>query len=126
MKQWIILILSIVIVIASGLWEIKYLEDTSRYALTDINYSRNLIQNSNFDMAKEQVNDISNTWDNIKTVWSIFVDHEEIGSIEEGITTYKSYVELEASDEAIAAANELERIFKHVVDKQKLHVGNII
>ncbi len=126
MKQWIILILSFVIVIASGLWEIKYLEDTSRYALTDINYSRNLIQNSNFDMAKEQVNDISNTWDNIKTVWSIFVDHEEIGSIEEGITTYKSYVELEASDEAIAAANELERIFKHVVDKQKLHVGNII
>ena len=126
MKQWIILILSFVIVIASGLWEIKYLEDTSRYALTDINYYRNLIQNSNFDMAKEQVNDISNTWDNIKTVWSIFVDHEEIGSIEEGITTYKSYVELEASDEAIAAANELERIFKHVVDKQKLHVGNII
>ena len=126
MKQWIILILSFIIVIASGLWEIKYLEDTSRYALTDINYSRNLIQNSNFDMAKEQVNDISNTWDNIKTVWTIFVDHEEIGYIEEGITTYKSYVELEESDQAIVAANELERIFKHVVDKQKLHVGNII
>ncbi len=126
MKQWLILIVSLIVLILSGIWEINYLKNSSIYALSDLEYSRNLVENGNFTLANEQINSIDDSWKNIKTVWSIFIDHEEIGNIDERILDYKTCIELKDKDEAIKAAKELERIFKHVVEKQEIRVGNII
>lgn len=126
MKQWIILIISLLILFLSGIWEINYLKNSSIYALSDLEYSRNLVQNGNFNLANEQINSIDDSWKNIKNVWSIFVDHTEIGNIDERILKYKSCVELKDKDESIKAANELERIFRHVVEKYEIRVSNVI
>lgn len=126
MKQWVILILSIIIVVLAGLWEINYLEKTSRYALSDIEYSRNMIDNSNFEMAKSKLNDLSITWNNLKKVWSMFIEHHETEQIDEYIVKYMTYIELENKEEAIAASKELERVFRHIIEKQKISIDNVI
>lgn len=126
MKQWLILIVSLIILIFSGIWEINYLKNSSIYALSDLEYSRNLVENGNFTLANEQINSIDDSWKNIKSVWSIFIDHEEIGNIDERILDYKTCIELKDKEEAIKAAKELERIFRHVVEKQEIRVGNVI
>lgn len=126
MKQWIILIVSLLLLLVCGLWEVNYLDKTSLYALSDIEYSENLVENGNFKLAKEQLYSIDDSWNNIRRVWSIFIDHEEIGKIEERILAYKSNVEAEDKKEAIKAAKELKRIFNHVVNKQRMNVSNVI
>ncbi len=126
MKQWIILIVTLLLLLVCGLWEVNYLNKTSLYALSDIEYSENLVENGNFKLAKEQLNSIDDSWNSIRPVWSIFIDHDEIGKIEERILDFKSNVEAEDKEESIKAAKELKRIFNHVVNKQRVNVSNVI
>jgi hypothetical protein len=125
-KRLIILSVSILIIISAGLSEINYLDKTSRYVLSDLEYSKNLIENNNFESAKSGVDSLEETWGDIKTVWAIFVDHDEIGYIEERITAYKANIEQGKKEESLIASEELKRMFNHVVNKQRVRVENII
>lgn len=126
MKQWTILIVSIFILIIAGCWQIKYLEKTSIYTLSDIEYVKNTANNGNFEMTKEGIKNIKNTWDNIKPVWHIFIDSNEIDGVEETIEKIKSYADEENKEEVIVNANELDRTLNYIVSKQRIKLGNIL
>ena len=125
MKQWLILIISIAIIIFSGFYECKYLRETSQFLLSDIEYCKNAVENNNFDIAKNHIKEVYNTWDDVSNIWSIFVDHDEIGNIEEELLQFKLYIEEENKSESIVACKELERIILHSVEKQEVSVANV-
>lgn len=125
MKQWLVLIISIFIIIFSGIYEVKYLKETSNYLLSDIEYCRNAIENNNYNLANKHIENVYSTWENIDNIWSIFIDHDEIGNIEEELLQFKIYIEEENKSEAIVACKELKRIILHSVDKQELSVANV-
>lgn len=54
MKQWTILIISIFILIIAGCWQIRYLEKTAIYTLSDIEYVKNTASNGNFELTKKR------------------------------------------------------------------------
>ena len=110
MKQWIILIVCIILLLLTGMWQICYLEKTARYTLSDIEYVKNSAINENFDMAKEGIENVEKTWNSVKTVWHMFVDSSEVDKVEEHITQIKSYIDEEDKEEVIVNANELDRI----------------
>ena len=91
MKQWAILIISVIILLLAGFWQICYLEKTARYTLSDIEYVKNAAINGNFKLAKEGAENIEKTWNSIETVWHIFIDSNEIDRIEEHICNIKSF-----------------------------------
>ena len=95
MKQWIILIVCIILLLLTGMWQICYLEKTARYTLSDIEYVKNSAINENFDMAKEGIENVEKTWNSVKTVWHMFVDSSEVDKVEEHITQIKSYIDEE-------------------------------
>ena len=72
LKQVFILVISSAILIFSGLWEIKYIENSSRYLLSDIEYSKNALKNNNFELAKQHVKNLENTWESMKKTWKMF------------------------------------------------------
>lgn len=125
MKQWAILIISVIILLLAGFWQICYLEKTARYTLSDIEYVKNAAINGNFKLANEGAENIERTWNSVETVWHIFIDSNEIDRIEEHICSIKSYIDEEDKEEVIVNANELNRIVDYVVRKQKLHIQNI-
>ena len=125
MKQWLILIISIIVVVFFGMYEVKYLDESSSYILSDIDYCRNAIENNNFEIAKSHIENVENTWQELNNIWSIFVDHDEIGNIDEELLQFKVYIEEENKEEAILACKELKRIITHSVEKQKLSVANV-
>ena len=89
LKQVLILVISSAILIFSGLWEIKYIENSSRYLLSDIEYSKNALKNNNFELAKQHVKNLENTWESMKKTWKMFVLQEEIDEVDNIIATYK-------------------------------------
>lgn len=118
-KQIIILVISLVIIIFCGIWELNYLDKTSMYLKSDVNSVRNFIQNNNFDMALNAYNNMENTWNSMTYLWNIFINHERVDYLEETMVLLKTNIEIQERDEAIEQANRLEHIISQVVDKQK-------
>lgn len=125
LKQFLILIISSVIILFSGIWEIKYIENSSRYLLSDVEYSKNALNNNNFDLAKEHVENMEDTWNYLKNVWNMFVIKEDVEEIDDYISSYKIHTEYDNKEESEIDCKLLENAIKDVVAKHKLKFENI-
>ena len=124
-RQIFILILSSILVIFGGIWETKHLERSCNFVLSDIEYTKNLLNNNNFEGSKTQMKELDNTWKNVKDVWNIFIPHDEIDDIENSIAMLHSYVDLENKEEALVYINKLNSDLKDVIEKQQINMENI-
>lgn len=125
MKQWIILIIAVTLIVWAGFFEICYLQKTSRYLLSDVDYSKQALNSNNIDLAKSHFDALESTWKNLKQIWSIYVDHDEIEDMDKSILEYKLYLQKEDEDEAYLSLCEVERKIYHIVEKQEVHIGNV-
>lgn len=126
MKQFIILVLAILVIIFSGIWETRYLDQTSKYAISDIEYAKNAVLNDDYDLAKEHVKEIENTWNNMKVLWKIFTTHEEIDKIEEKLISYKISIEQKNKEDVIMYSEKLYNEFRSIVESHRLLIENVL
>ncbi len=125
-KQVIILILSLLLLISGGIYETRYLENTSRYIKTDVDYVKSAIEQSNMDLAKERVKTLESTWGSVEKVWNIFVNHERIDDLEEKLAMLKINIELKNEEESLRSSMILKEIVDEIVDKQRLTFEHVL
>ena len=125
-KQVIILILSLLLLISGGIYETRYLENTSRYIKTDVDYVKSAIEQSNMDLAKERVKTLGSTWGSVEKVWNIFVNHERIDDLEEKLAMLKINIELKNEEESLRSSMILKEIVDEIVDKQRLTFEHVL
>lgn len=118
-KQIIILLVALFLLVFCGIWEINYLENTSKFLKSDVDSVRNFVENENFDMAKKGYENMENTWSNMVKVWNIFVNHERIDYLEEAMIVLKANIETKEKDEAIDSIEKINRVISQIVEKQK-------
>jgi len=92
MKQTIIMIICVIILIGGGIAEIKYLDKTSVFLSSDMDYIKNAIENDNYELANKQMEKSFKTWTDTKKVWNVFIIHEEVDDIEEALIELKEYL----------------------------------
>ena len=109
MKQIITMITCIAIIIIGGIFEIKYLEKSSLFLKSDIEYIQNAVQNKNFEIANSQFETTYSSWQNIKSIWGIFINHEEIANIDEQIVTLKETLKQENEEESLLYAELIKK-----------------
>lgn len=126
MKQVIIMIICILILLGGGIREIKYLDKSSVYILSEIDYIENAINNSNYDAANKQVEITFDNWTKIKNLWNVFIIHEEIDDIDEAIIELKEYIKYENEEECFVAIEKIKRDLEHTVKRQKVLLDNIL
>lgn len=124
-RQIFILLLSIFLVIFGGVWEYNYLENSANYVLSDIEYTENMLNNQNIDMAKLQVKEIENSWENVKDSWNIFVQNDLIDQIEDSLVELKAYIEKEEEKEAYIVLKKLRANILDVVERDKINFENV-
>ncbi len=125
-KQVSILIIALAILIFSGIWEINYLENSAMYLKGDIDSTMQAVNSNNFNNAKNNIKNVENTWDDMKFVWNIFVNHERIDDLEETMVELKAYVDSEDSEESIKSAQKLKRIVEQIVNKQMFTAEHVL
>lgn len=125
MKNGIILVVALAILLIGGIWEVKYIEESSIYAVSDAQYIINLINNDDFDGAKDHMVELKATWKNMRKIWNIFVVHDEIDEIEEIMVNLDMYTKLENKEEALVYSERLKRSLEHISLKQKLSIENV-
>lgn len=126
MKQVVIMIICILILLCGGIGEIKFLDKSSVYILSEIDYIENAINNSNYDEANKQIEITFNNWTKIKNLWNIFIIHEEIDDIDEAIIELREYIKYENEEECFVAIEKVKRDLEHTVKRQKVLLDNIL
>jgi len=125
MRNFIILTLAIIILLIAGIWQIKYIEETSAFAISDTEYAINLVQNNNFDGANTHIKELEKTWGSMKTMWTMFINHTEIDDIEIALLNFKMYVKLNNKEEALLYSEQLKHNLYHISEKQKVRIENV-
>lgn len=126
MKQVIISVVCIAILVIGGIAEIKYLNKSASYLSYDIEYIRNAINNDNYDIAKEQLNNTKNNWEVQKKIWHIFVNNEEIENIDESIVELEEYLNNQMKEESLVEVAKLISLVKYSAKMQELSLETII
>jgi hypothetical protein len=126
MKQVIISVVCIAILVIGGIAEIKYLNKSASYLSYDIEYIKNAINNDNYDIAKEQLNNTKNNWEAQKKIWHIFVNNEEIENIDESIVELEEYLNNQMKEESLVEVSKLISLVKYSAKMQELSIETII
>ncbi len=126
MKQTIIMIVCIFILVVGGVAEVKYLQKSSRYIMTDMDYIQNAIENDNFEFAKEQIEKSYDTWSKIKNIWNMFIVHDEIDDIEQSMIELREYIKFENTEECIVSISKVKEFLDHTVKRQEVRMDNIL
>ncbi len=126
MKQTIIMVVCIFILVVGGVAEVKYLQKSSRYIMTDMDYIQNAIENDNFEFAKEQIEKSYDTWSKIKNIWNMFIVHDEIDDIEQSMIELREYIKFENTEECIVSISKVKEFLDHTVKRQEVRVDNIL
>ena len=126
MKQVIISVVCIAILVIGGIAEIKYLNKSASYLSYDIEYIKNAINNDNYDIAKEQLNNTKNNWEAQKKIWHIFVNNEEIENIDESIVELEEYLNNQMKEESLVEVSKLISLVKYSAKMQELSLETII
>lgn len=126
MKQFSIMIICVIVLVTGGIFEIKYLEKSSIYLSTDMDYIKSAINSDNFLLAKEQIDKSWQTWESLKNTWNMFIIHEEIDDIDDAMIELKEYINYENKEECIVAIEKVKRNLEHTVKRQELKIDNVL
>ena len=124
-RQVFILIISIGLVIFGGIFESRYLRNSCNFVLADIDYTKNALNNNNFEIAKEHIKELENSWNNVKDAWNIFVQNDLIAQIDDSLVELKAYVNNENKEEGMVCANKLRANLEDIVSRQKINFQNV-
>ncbi len=126
MKQVGILIVSIILLITAGICEIKYLNNTSLYIKSDLDYIENAIRNNNYEYARAQYENTFSSWDKLKDVWHIFITSDEIDTINASMAELKYHLEFEDEKDALMTIEEIKSSITHIIFRQNLKIDNVL
>lgn len=125
MKQILILLVTLAIIIISGMWEISYLKESSHYFLADINNLYQTAQREEYEIAKEEGKAIKKTWEKIEKTWALFIDDRKMEDIEEELISFVSYIDSKDRIEIKASYDRLKNNVKDISEYECLNAENI-
>lgn len=126
MKQYIIIGVAMLIILALNFWQSSYLKDTSRYILADINEIDNSVKRLDFDAALSGAYGLEKTWESVQHIWDIFGEHNDVERVTEHIDSIKVYAKYKDKEELVNEYTLLEGLIKHIIDAEQLNIGNIL
>ena len=125
MKQWIIIIVSLGLIIGCNFLQSSFLENTSRYVITDINEIKITGARNDKKAIEEAVKALDETWKSIRLGWDVFAEHDLVEEIEESIARIKICVELGEINEMLIENSILKEEIECVVKQEKLRFSNV-
>lgn len=125
MKQWIIIIVALSIIILLNFWQCTYLRETGKYLLSDINAIDNFLDLENFELCKNAILELENTWKDVEPTWDTFGEHDDIEKVGESIQSMKVYAKYEKKFELENEYTLLQTRIKNVINTEKFAFKNI-
>ena len=125
MRNFIILTISLIALISFGVIQLNYLNSTSKYLIADARYIENLVNNDNFKEAKKHMEVLNSTWDNMNSIWCIFIHHNETEGLKEQMVNLEKSIELENKENTFISSSQIINKLENIVRKQNVLIENV-
>lgn len=125
MKQLIILIVTLIIVIGAGIWELSYLKESSRYFLSDISNVYQIAERNQYDLAKKEAKNLQDTWKDVRKTWALFIHDNHMDEIGDKLVSFVSYIDSQNQEEIKHSYKSLSSSINSVVEFECLKAENI-
>lgn len=125
MKQLIIFIITLIIVIGAGIWELEYLKESSRYFLSDISNVYQIAERNDYELAKEEAENLKGLWKDIRKTWALFIHDNKMDEIGDKLVSFVSYIDSQNEEEIKHSYKSLSNSVNSVVDFELLKTENI-
>ena len=126
MKQYIIIGVAMVVILALNFWQASYLKETSRYLLSDINEIDICVKRLDYAAALNAAYELEKTWEDVQHMWDVFGEHNDVEKITEHIKSIKVYAKYEDTEELVNEYTLLENLVNHVVEAEQVNFGNVL
>ena len=126
MKQVWILVVSVCILLSAGFLEIKYLNNTSKYLMSDLDYIENAVRNNNYEYARAQFNNTFESWNKLKDIWHVFITSDEIDEINSNLIELRHYLDYEEEKDSLIAIEQIKSSITHSITRQNLRLDNVL
>ncbi|MCL2337382.1 MAG: DUF4363 family protein [Firmicutes bacterium] len=117
------LVMSLLLLSVSVLY--TFTDDAAQMA-DSINRLEAQLLNNEWGQAESTAGEISGAWEQHKQWWPVFIDHQEIDNIDMTLARTVKFVENKARAQAIAELAVLKVLLKHVPEKERVNLKNVL
>jgi len=119
--------LLILIIFVTGTFMINQnINQSCERLLEDIKVLDESVKNSEWNNAKDQLTNLKREWENTRKTWELFLEHNEMDSIDVVVARLDQYVEIEERSLALGEIAEFRLLISHIKDKESFKLGNVL
>lgn len=122
---WLLIVVPILIILL-GFLVIGNLDKTSRNLALNVQALYSEVQKNQWSNADTSIEKIKATWKNTSGYWAVLIDHLEIDEISLSITRLTQYTSSHNQTLSLAESAQLLELVKHIPDKEKVNIINIL
>lgn len=126
MRTLVILILILAALLGFSTWGYYHIENSARSLTRHIDKSEQAVAAGDWSTALREVSSMSSRWKKTKSVWTVFVDHEEMDKIDMTMARVRQVLKTKDRTESRAGLAELNLLIRHIPEKEGLSLHNIL
>ena len=128
MKEFLIIIVSLVLVFTGASVSQAYLDESSKHLIGELEVLREEIkkaQSNEENNSEELANQISEKWEETEDKWSLIIMHEELDLIELSLIAMKIGIEEEEYERSMEELEKSKFLLQHITEKEKFKLKNV-
>lgn len=128
MKEFVIIIVSLVLVFAGASVSQAYLEESSKDLIGELEVLREEIKKAQSDEennSEELANEISEKWEETEDKWSLITMHEELDLIELSLIAMEIAIQEQEYERSIEELEKSKFLLEHITEKEKFKLKNV-
>ena len=126
MKSFITALVIAAVMVAGSIFYSAHLDDLSKEMAKDNEEITRLINEEDYEKAREKVQELSDFVDEKKIALATTMDHADLDKIEINLSELHGYVEGEMKTDSLARCKVLDVLFNHLPKNYKLKLENIL
>jgi len=125
LKSVLTIVITLCIILGAGYYTITEVTKTSDTLISKSGVIKTDIENENWDSALIGLVEFKSFWNDVKSVWTILINHTEIDSIDMALARIEQYILTREKGLALGEMSLLELMVKHIPQKEKLTLENV-
>lgn len=123
-KELIICGIIIIAIIGLDILIGNFVDDKMNQTIELLNDLRKDVEEQNYDVAREKVDEIVDYWYESEKFFSFYIEHDELEKVAAELTSLNAHIELE-NDDSLEGIDRMSFIIRHIEEKDDLKLKNI-
>lgn len=123
-KELIICGIIIIAIIGLDILIGNFVDDKMNQTIELLNDLRKDVEEQNYDVAREKVDEIVDYWYESEKFFSFYIEHDELEKVATELTSLNAHIELE-NDDSLEGIDRMSFIIRHIEEKDDLKLKNI-